>query len=325
MRLAFMLVVLAVIALPARAELPVIRIAVLKFGTVNWLTETIRQRGLDAAEGYRLEVVPLAGKAATTIAFKANDVDLIVSDWVWALRQREQAGADLRFSPYSSALGALVARPDAGVDGLCDLAGRSLGVVGGDLDKSWLILQAVAQNQCDVSLTAETSTLFGAPPLMSRQLETGAVDAVSTYWHYASRLEAAGNRRLVDIAEAIEGLGIAPAPPLVGFVWDASRDLPGMAGFLRSVQAAGVVLAENDAQWDRLRPLMRVANTAEFNGLRRDYRAGIPEPWQAKDTAAAAELHALLIEMGGPALAAQTGRFDPEVFATPATARRNGG
>ncbi|MEM7522614.1 MAG: hypothetical protein AAF360_02415 [Pseudomonadota bacterium] len=119
----------------AAAEPPTLRVAVLKFGTVNWLMETVKRRGLDAAEGFALETIPLAGGAATAIAFQGGDADMMVTDWVWAMKKREQ-GADIRFAPYSKALGALMTRGE--IDDLCDLKGRPVGVVGGALDKSWL-------------------------------------------------------------------------------------------------------------------------------------------------------------------------------------------
>ena len=229
---ALLLAALSIAAVPVRAEPPTLRLAVLKFGTVNWLTETILAEGLDEAAGYRLEVVPLAGKSATTIAFESASADLIVSDWVWALGRRAK-GHDLGFAPYSGALGALMTRPDSGIDSLCDLAGRSVGVVGGALDKSWLVYEALAAKDCGFGLDGSTQALFGAPPLMSRELETGGVDAVSTYWHYAARLDAAGMREVIDVVGALDRLGIRPAPPLVGFVWDRGRSEPDtVAAFL---------------------------------------------------------------------------------------------
>ena len=49
---------------PVRAELPVLRIAVLPVGTVNWELDTIRHHGLDTANGFTLEVQGVAGGAA---------------------------------------------------------------------------------------------------------------------------------------------------------------------------------------------------------------------------------------------------------------------
>ena len=311
--LAAFVVALALVAAPARADLPVLRIAVLKFGTVNWLTDTIEAHDLDEAAGYRLESVELAGRAATSIAFQARDVDVVVADWVWALQQRGR-GEDLRFAPYSRALGALMT--DGSVGGLCDLRGRPVGVVGGDRDKSWLVLQALVHAECGFDLATETQTVVGAAPLMSQQLLDGAVDAVSTYWNHAAKLEARGMTRLIGIDEAMERIGIAPAPALVGFVWNTDAVEPGlMAAFLRSVVAAQDLLAADDVEWERLRPRLGAENEAEFRFLRDHFRAGIVRGWRPEDTEVAAALHRLLVKTGGETFAAEAGRFDAALFA----------
>ena len=115
------------------ADAPKLKIAVLKFGTVNWLMNTISHNKLDEKHGYALDVVPLAGKAATTIALQSGDADAIVTDWVWAMRQHQE-GVPYRFLPYSRALGALMVRPDAGIASICDLKGKSVGIAGGAID-----------------------------------------------------------------------------------------------------------------------------------------------------------------------------------------------
>ena len=297
----------------ALAETPTVRVAVLKFGTVNWLMDTIQTHRLDRDNGFRLEVVPLAGKPATSIAFQSGDVDVIVSDWVWAMKQRGQ-GADYRFFPYSSALGALMAM-EGGPSDACDLRGRPVGVVGGAVDKSWLVLQAYVAKTCGFALAEETQALFGAPPLMSRQLTTGGVDAVSTYWPFAARLEAEGASRLLGVEEAIEALGIAPQPALVGFLWDAGRSDPAaITAFRAAVRTASGMLAGDDAEWTRLRPLMRVRSEADFASLKTAYRAGIETDWSEDDTAAARRLHDLMGEIGGDSFRQGAGAFDADVF-----------
>ncbi len=297
---------------PAAAEEPVVRIAVLKFGTVNWITETIVANRLDEAQGYRLEVVELAGKAATTIAFRSGEVDLIVTDWMWAFQQRDR-GLDLKFAPYSNALGAVMTSGE--VDGVCDLKGRPVGVVGGERDKSWIVLQALVTKECGFDLASETQTLVGAAPLMSQQLLDGTVDAVSTYWPHAARLEAQGKSRLIGVDEAMARLGIDPAPALIGFVWNAGASDAGLIdAFLRSVTAAQNILADDDAEWERLRPRMAAADDAEFRFLRDHFRAGIVTRWTEADTASAERLQNLLIETAGGAFAAEAGPFDTDLF-----------
>ena len=296
---------------PARADDPAVRVAVLKFGTVNWLLDTVTHHGLDRAQGVDLQVVPLAAKAATTIAFQSGDADMLVTDWVWAMRQRAD-GRALKFHPYSTALGALVGRTGTG---LCDLKGRTVGVVGGALDKSWLVLQALADRDCGFDLAAETQALFGAPPLMSRQLEDDRVAAVSTFWHFVAKLEAKGMTPLVRIKDALADLGIAPAPPMIGFVWDPGRTDPAAAqALMRAITTAGAILASDDAEWDRLRPLMRAANDAEFTALRDAYRAGIPGDWTDEQTDSARALYDLLTARAGKAFTDKAGPFNHRVF-----------
>src|SRR5690606_23105603 len=73
---------------PARAQDPAIRIGTLENGTVTWETETIRRRGLDARNGFRLETLVLAGNPATQVAMQGAEVDTIVSDFLWVAQQR---------------------------------------------------------------------------------------------------------------------------------------------------------------------------------------------------------------------------------------------
>jgi len=141
------------------------------------------------------------------------------------------------------------------------------------------------------------------------------VDAVVTYWPFVARLEVEGAETLIGIEEALAALGIEPAPALVGFLWRSDRlDADLRDGFLAAMREAQAVLAEDDAAWERIRPLMRAGSEAAFERLRAAYRSGIPEAWDAADTAAAERLHAKLIRLGGEGFAAQQGAFDPAVF-----------
>ena len=80
---------------PARA-LENLKVGVLKFGTVNWQLESLTHHGFDRAQGLEVTLLPLASKNATSVAFQAGEVDMIVSDWIWVLRQRAGAGEDQR-------------------------------------------------------------------------------------------------------------------------------------------------------------------------------------------------------------------------------------
>ncbi len=130
---------------------PKVRIGILKFGTVSWELETIRRHGFDAANGIGLDIVTFAGEDASNVAFLAGDLDMIVSDWLWVSRLRSE-GDDVTLVPYSTAVGAIMVREDSPIRTIGDLAGKSLGVAGGPLDKSWLLIRAMAERDNGLDL-----------------------------------------------------------------------------------------------------------------------------------------------------------------------------
>ena len=121
-----------------------IRAAVLKIGTVNWELQTILREGLDRAHGFRLEVQTYADTAATHLAVRGGAADLAVADMIWLARQRA-AGRDYVFIPYSRAVGGSWCPRAARRRPWPICAGGKIGIAGGPLDKSWLILRAYAR------------------------------------------------------------------------------------------------------------------------------------------------------------------------------------
>ncbi|MEM9813812.1 MAG: ABC transporter substrate-binding protein, partial [Pseudomonadota bacterium] len=184
-----------VLATAAIAETPVLKAAVLKFGTVNWELDTIEHYGLDTAEGFELDVAGVAGSSAAQVAFQGGEADVIVSDWLWVARQRA-AGKDYVFIPYSKAVGGLMVPADSTVETLADLAGGKIGIAGGPLDKSWLILQAYAAQAYGVDLAGETEQVFGAPPLIFKTALDGGTSGAINFWHFMAKMEAAGMRKV---------------------------------------------------------------------------------------------------------------------------------
>jgi NitT/TauT family transport system substrate-binding protein len=293
-----------------------VRVAVLADGTVSWEVDTIQHYDLAAAHGVELEVVELANPTATKIALQSGRVDVAVSDWLWVSRRRQE-GADLTFAPYSRAIGALMAGPDSGIEGLDDLADRKIGIVGGPLDKNWLLLRAFAMRQDIRDPGQTTETVYGAPPLMSQQVRRGRVDAVLTYWHYAARLEADGYRRVVDVGEIIEGLGLSGDVPMLGYVFSAGwaeRNPAAVDGFLAASREAKEILRTRDDAWARLRPLIQPDSDAQLRALRAGFRAGIPRAWGTAERESARKLFDILRELGGRELVGSSQRLAPGTF-----------
>lgn len=307
------------LAAPALAG--TIKVGVLRFGTVNWELDVVKANGLDKQEGIDLEIRPLASKGATSIALQAGDVDMIVTDWIWVVRQRAE-GQPYTFVPYSTSLGALIVPADSPIKTLGDLKGKRLGIAGGPLDKSWLLLRALTAQRLGFDADDAVEKVFGAPPLVSEEIRQGRLDAVLNFWHYAARLEAAGLRRVVGVEDIVRDLGIGAKVPLIGYVFDeawAETHRDDVLGFVRATRKAREIMAESDAEWDRLRPLMKAKDEATFGALRDGFRAGIPRRWGPTERADAGRLFAVLSGLGGEKLVGKATGVDDGTFWRPAT------
>lgn len=284
-------------------DLPVVRAGVLKFGTVNWELTAMRHHGLDEANGFTLEVVPFAGGDATDIALLGGDVDVIVSDWLWVSRQRA-AEHPLVFSPYSSSVGAIMVPGDSDVASLGDLVGRKIGVAGGPLDKSWLLLQGMARQAADVDLAADNEIVFGAPPLLAEKAKSGELDAVLNYWHYNARLEAEGFRVLASAEDATDALGASGPISSIGYVFDEAFVESGLAAaFVKASRETKAILRDSDEEWQRLADTGAIKDGPEALARLRDrFREGIPTRALDEEIEDTRLIYALLAELGGDKL-----------------------
>jgi NitT/TauT family transport system substrate-binding protein len=302
----------------AAAGTPTLRIAAQTSGTVNWELDTIRHYGLDAAEGFTLEVLDVAGQPAAQVAFQGGEADAMVSDWIWVARQRAE-GEDFVFVPYSKAVGGLMVPADSTAETLADLAGGKIGVAGGPTDKSWLLLRAYAEQAYGVDLAAETEAVFGAPPLIFESARAGEFVGAINFWHFLAKMEAAGMRELVSVSTAAEALGLDPDTPLLGYVLrgDLLQENPALVeGLARASRAAKEKLASDPAAWERLRPMMNAADDAEFERLKAGFLAGVPAAGPVDETAAAAML-ALMARLGGEELVGAATALPEGVFVRP--------
>lgn len=293
-----------------------LRVASLRFGSLSWVLETIRAEGLAEKVGLELTIVDVATNQAGPVALLSGDAEVIVSDWPWALRQRA-LGENLKFAPYSSALGAVMVPKDSGIAKLADLEGKRLGVAGSPIDKSWLLLRAYSRNTLGKDMADFAEPVYGAPPLLTEELRAGRIDAVLNFWTYAARLSGAGFHKLIGMDEVLTGLGIDPVPSLVGFIWREQTEQkkgPAIAAFLDVVAKANAILAQSDEAWDHIRDLVKPQDDAEFAAIKAFYRAGIPGPWTSADTRSAEKLTQVLKDAGSGAFIGENTRFDAKLF-----------
>lgn len=299
-------------------DVPVLKAAVLKVGTVNWELDTIRHLGLDKQNGFQLEVMGLAGNPATRIAFQGGEADIVVADWLWVARQRAD-GHDYVFVPYSKAVGGLMVPKDSEAQSLKDLAGQKIGIAGGPVDKSWLILRAFAEQEYDMDLAAETEQVFGAPPLIFKNALAGETAGAINFWHFAAKMKAKGMRELISVSDAARALGLDPETPLLGYVFHGSmlKDRPDLVrGFMAASRGAKDVLATDPKAFDRIRPLMRAKSDADFEALKTGFIAGIPAPGPVNEEQAERMLE-VMSRLGGEKLVGSATTLPEGVFVIP--------
>lgn len=315
----FLTIIALSFALGAHAwaqELPVIRAAVLKIGTVNWELATITENGLDQKHGFALELQPFADNGATRIAVEGGVADMAVADWIWVARQRA-AGKDYVFIPYSKAVGGVVVPGDSTATTLADLKGGKIGIAGGPLDKSWLILRAYAAQAYGMDLKAETEQVYGAPPLIFKTALGGDLQGGINYWHFMAKMKASGMRELISVETAGAALGLDTNTPLLGYYMKESflAEHPALAqAFYEASREAKDMLASSDAAWEAIRPRMNAKTDAQFDQLRADWIAGIPARGPV-DAVAAGQMLSLMSDLGGSELVGKATSVPQGLFA----------
>jgi NitT/TauT family transport system substrate-binding protein len=305
------------LSLPAVAAEPgVLKVGVLKFGTVNWELDVIKHHKLDEREGFTLEVQPFGGNDAADVALMGDAVDAIVEDFLFVSRQRAD-GVPLTWIPYSSSIGAVMVKADGPVQALADLKGRRIGVAGGPLDKGWLMLQAYGRDKAGIDLVKDAEPVYGAPPLLTEKFKSGELDAVLNYWHFAARLEAEGSRRLIEGGQVQEAFGVPASTPQLGYVLKqrfADENAALVESFARATRAAKELMKTSDAEWRRLMPVTRAESDAVQDAFMRRYREGIVESWGEKERQAAADLFRVLAKLGGEKLVGKGETLAPGTF-----------
>jgi len=292
-----------------------IRIATLKTGTLAWELETLHAHDLDRLADLAIQTTELASTEGGKIALKGGSADLIVSDWLWVARERA-LGDDLVFYPYSSALGAVMVPADSPIKHIADLRGKKLGVAGGPLDKSWLLLQALGRRS-GIDLKTEAAIVYGAPPLLTQKALQGETDATLTFWNFCADLEAKGMRPAIPVQDVVKGLGATGAVAMVGYVFEggwAQRNRALLERFLAATRKADGILVDSPAEWQRLAARIGVTDAGALNVYRRRFVEGLPQRPLADEVADARTLYHVLADIGGVDLVGPSRDLDPGTF-----------
>jgi NitT/TauT family transport system substrate-binding protein len=295
-----------------------IRIAAQRTGTLAWELDVLKAHGLDRQASLTIDTTDLASTEAGKIALESGSVDLVLSDWLWVTRERA-LGYDVEFYPYSSALGAVMVPARASIASIADLKGKKLAVAGGPLDKSWLLLQALARRS-GVNLKTAANVVYGAPPLLQQKALQGETDATLTFWNFCAELEGSGMRRAVGMDDVVKGLGATGPVAMVGYVFKdkwAARNRSMLERFFTAARGAKDILAQSPDEWRRLAPRISALGEGALDVYRQRYLEGIPRRPLGAEITDARTLYSVLVDIGGADLVGQARELDPGTFYAP--------
>ena len=295
-----------------------IRIGTLQYGSVNWELKLIEDLELDKKNSFELEIVELASKNAAAVALQGGAVDLIVTDWFWVSRQRNEKRL-FSFIPHSMAAGGLIASKNSKIVNDLDLKNKKIGVAGGQVDKGWLIFRAYYKKKHGTDLINLSRPIFGAPPLLNKKMQQSNFDAILTYWPYQAKLLTDNSfKKVININEILNELGIPDGIPVIGWVFrdnwgNNNNDI--LKSFLKASDEAKKIMLESDKIWEKIRPNMMAEDDLLFSNLREIYREGIPKKRFTKtQIEGAKKLYSILSEIGGKELVGNAKELSPGTF-----------
>jgi NitT/TauT family transport system substrate-binding protein len=317
--LRFAVVAYVMVAASAATAADRIRLAVQRTGTLAWELDVIRSHGLDRKHDLAIEAIELASTEAGKIALKGGSADLMLSDWLWVARERS-LGDSVVFHPSSSTLGAVMVPGTSSIREVADLRGRKLAIAGGPLDKSWLLLQALARRS-GIDLRRQATIVYGAPPLLTEKALQGETEATLTFWNFCAELESKGFKRAVGVDQMMKGLGAKGPIAIVGYTFDggwAARNRGAVDRFLAATREAKTILATSETEWQRLAPRIRVTDPETLAIYRQRYGEGIVRRPLDEEEADARALYRVLADIAGTELVGPARELAPGTFYRPA-------
>ncbi len=320
LKICFVFLIFAISFKTEIASADKIKIGSLQYGSVNWELKLIKELGLDKEMNFEVEIVELASKNAAAVALQGGAVDVIITDWFWVSRQRNE-GRLFSFVPHSMAAGGLIASKESSIKEGSDLSGKKIGIAGGQVDKGWLIFRAFYKKEYGKELKDVSRQIFGAPPLLNKKIEQDNFDAILTYWPYQAKLLTNEKFvKVINITDILTKLEVPKGIPVIGWVFKdkwASENQKLLNDFLQTSKKAKKLMLDSDEIWEKVRPYMNVKDEKLFVNLRDIYREGIPsKDFSIKQIEGSKKLYSILSQVGGRELVGKAKTLSPGTFWT---------
>jgi NitT/TauT family transport system substrate-binding protein len=301
----FVLILLSLsLGLAAAQGQPTVQAAMQAAGTFSWIVHAMQTFGFDTANGFTVNGTTYASKAATELALRGGEADVVVDDFLGPVLLRANGVAVSAIYPYATAIGGLVVGVNSDITGIEDLRGKT--IAAGSLDdKSLLILRALTVAKYGFDLQDEAEIIAAAPPLMSQLVGSGEADGGLPLWHWVARMEAAGTaRELMTVAEM---LGMLDLPTTLPNLVVVARD--GMDDGLKTAFIAALddtvehlkALPNSDPFWQTILDLQlySLPNPAQFPAVIDRWRLGTANTWTDAEIDGLVTMVARLVELAG--------------------------
>ncbi len=301
----------------AAAQEKTVRIGLQASGTFSWVVFAMEYFGIDKELGITLESETYATKQATEIALRSGESDIVVDDFVGVAQMRSRDVPVRGVYPFSRATGGVVVPKDAGIAGIADLAGKTIGAASLD-DKSLLILRALAVSKYDFDPQIESDVLAVSPPLMEELLGKGELEAAIPYWHFVPRMTASGQYTdLMQVSEMLSELGLSNDLPLLVMVARDGMDPQLLRTFLRGFDETLSRMKDDDGVWQAIldNELYSLPDASLFPRVRQRWEAGLPERWTQETIDGLVDLTSNLVEVAGAEVVGVS-EIDPDTFTT---------
>ena len=293
-----------------------IKIAVLKYGSVNWEYNVIKHHKLDKKNNIKIKKVEITNKDASAVAFLSKSVDIFVTDWIWVSKQRNK-GNLVSFYPYSNSAGGLMIKKGEKINSFLDLKNKKIGVAGGSLDKSWLFLRAYAIKKYNRDPLTFFNTSFAAPPLINGLLRNNQLDAGYNYWNYTARLEALGYEEFLTLKDILPYIGIEGELPLIGYVFRegfVQENEVTLKGFIKASNEARKILKTSDNEWLRISEMTGAKSQLMLEKIRDGFREGIPSNNHQLMRKNIQHAYKILSQIGGEELVGSSSSLAPGTY-----------
>mgnify|MGYP001311316448 CR=1 FL=1 len=298
------------------AEEKVLNIGLLKYGSVNWEINIIKENNLDKKNNVVIKEKFFSTKNAAAIALQGKAVDMIVTDWIWVSRQKGEK-RNYFFFPHSMSVGGIMVKHDSEISNINDLENKKLGIAGSSIDKSWLLFRAYTNKKLFQDPKNFLKPTYAAPPLLNEFIERNEIDAVLNYWHYNARLKSKGYKEIISVDSILKNLGIKTQIPSIGWVFSedfGKNNNELMNNFFNASKEAKEIMMSSDYEWERIFPLTKAKDRTMLIHLRDAYRNGIPLTFGNDEIEETKKIYQILARYGGRDLIGKVKKISSNMF-----------